>query len=256
MNGELAKTEPAPLATVPESPLAMLVRLSKDASCDVEKLKELVGLAERFEDRVAARAFATAKAAFQADCDSIPKTSTAKIVSKSGGMYSYSYAELDQIVRTIRKPMTDHGLTFSWDSKTEGAMIEVVCKLTHVDGHSETATFTGSTESSSPGMSKIQQVASALTFARRQALVQVLGLTTTDPDNDGAGSQQQSDQTIDAEQQNTIDALLIELDMQTPASRKRFYAAVGTGVAKTSDIPVHRYEWAVDNLKGKIKAGQ
>jgi len=67
----------------------------------VEKLEKIVGLYERLGDRAAAQEFSASLARFQEKCPPIPKSSTAKIVTKGGTNFSYRYAEIDQIARIV-----------------------------------------------------------------------------------------------------------------------------------------------------------
>ena len=48
---------------------------------------------------------AEALVAFQASVPTIPKNRTAKIPTKNGGSYSYSYADLTDILEAIRQPL-------------------------------------------------------------------------------------------------------------------------------------------------------
>jgi hypothetical protein len=134
-----------------------------------------------------------------------------------------------------------NGLSFSWDSKTTDKMIMCICTLTHVNGHKETASFECPTDSKA-GMSEQQKVASALTFARRQSLVQVLGLTVTDPDEDGGEADYER---ISAGQVADIEALISEVG----ADDKRFLKFMK--VECLEDILASHYSMAVKALERK-----
>lgn len=171
-------------STTPDAITGML-NLAIERGVSVEALEKLVALHERVSDRAAAQEFAEALAAFQAECPPIGKTSKAKIVTRGGGSYEYSFAALDTIANAIRPLLRKHGLSYGWDSAIRDRLLHTTCRLRHVNGHQETATFSCPTESSS-AMSEQQKHAAALTFARRQSLIQVLGLTTAEPDTDAA----------------------------------------------------------------------
>lgn len=213
----MSKTpEPAVPAVPFESPLVpdsgpvtvmQILQMAVQQGTPVEALEKLVALQERVTDRNAAAAFNRALADFQAECPLIEKRSIAKITPRGGGEgYAYRYAELDTIARTIRPLLVRHGLAYSWNSKIEGANLACACILRHVEGHSQSATFSCPTTSASPGMSDPQKHASALTFAKRQSLVQVLGLTMTEPDTDAA-----NDRTITEAQARKIEDEIAEL---------------------------------------------
>jgi len=179
----LAKTGPPPSAAVTD--ITQLLAVAVEKQVPVETMERLVALHERMSDRAAAQEFAASLAAFQSECPSISRSSTANITTKSGARFSYQYADLNEIVKSIRPLLHARGLSYSWDSTTASGILTCICKLRHVNGHIEEASFTAPTESSA-GMSEQQKCAAALTFARRQSLVQVLGLTTCDPDTDAA----------------------------------------------------------------------
>jgi hypothetical protein len=205
----------------------------------VEALEKLVALHERVADRLAASEFADAMARFQARCPSIPKQSRAKITTKSGQQYQYTYAELDTIAQTIRPILHELGLSYTWDSHVVERTLECVCTLRHVNGHTVQATFSCSIDTAS-AMNEQQKVAASLTYARRQSLIQVLGLTTTDPDTDA-----QPDATIGESQQADLRALVLE----TAANEVKFLAFMG--VESYAEIRAADYARAVAALEAR-----
>ena len=223
----------------------------------VESLERLVALSERVEGRRAAQEFAAAKADFQSACPPVKKSSTAKITTKAGGSYSYAYAELDEIARTVGPHLHARGLSYSWDSEFDGKNLAVVCTLRHLNGHSESARFKCPVDTAA-AMSDAQKCAAALTFARRQSLVQVLGLTTTEEDDDGrsAGSVKGSG-TVAAASSDFISesqaADLAALVEEVGADLPKFLGWLG--VTSIEMIPASRYQNAVKALEGKRKAG-
>ena len=89
-------------------------------------------------------------------------------------------------------------------------------------------------------MSGPQKVASALTYARRQSLVQVLGLTTTEPDTDAA-----STDTITAEQVERLELMISE----SGADRQRFTRYLE--VSELAEIRAVDFAAAVAALEAK-----
>jgi len=230
------------LATVQEPAGALgLLSIAIKSGLPVESIEKLVILHREEQDRAAQREFARALAEFQETCPSVPKTSTAKIVTKSGTDFGYAYAELDQIAETVGPHLHKLGFSYSWDSVQEGGTMRVVCKLRHRDGHRETATFAAPVDASG-AMSAVQRTASALTYARRQSLVQALGLTTTEPDTDAG---MRDSDPITEEQAADLESLLTEVK----ANRNKFLDFVG--VKALSDIPQSQYVAAVRALERK-----
>jgi hypothetical protein len=171
----------------PTSPSAIteLLHMALEKNLAVETLERLVALHERVTDRQAASEFATALAQFQGECPPISKTSTAKVVTQSGSNYSYTYAELSHIAEVVGPMLHSKGFSYSWDSEIHEKLMKVTCTLRHINGHKATASFACPTEARA-GMSEQQKFAAALSYAKRMSLIQVLGITTADPDTDGA----------------------------------------------------------------------
>ena len=159
-----------------------LIQEAVAGRADVAVIEKLVDLQDRMQRRSAELEFAEALAAFQDECPAIPRSSKAEIIMKSGGKFGYIYADFEQIVETARPHLRKHGLSFSFDSRVDDkGMLTATGTLRHVNGHSIASNFTLPTSSAS-AMSDQQRFGAALTFAKRQVLISVLGLSLTDPD--------------------------------------------------------------------------
>lgn len=223
--------------------ISAILRFAIESKVPVETIEKLVQLKERMEDRSAAQEFCVAMARFQADCPAIKKTSKASITTNSGSQYGYSYAELDEIAATTRPILTRYGLSYTWDSAVEGDKLTCTCTVRHIAGHSQAAKFVLPTTTKS-GMSDQQKVAAALTYARRQSLIQALGLTTTDADTDGP----RVDEKVSAEQVSELEGLIAE----TGANLERFLTFMG--VKSLDEITAVRgYDKAKKALSAKVK---
>lgn len=221
-----------------------LVRYAIEQRVPVEMLERLVALQERVSARNARAAFFAALARVQEEVGPIKKSATAEIATKSGARYSYTYAPLDAIADAVRPVLARHGFSYSWNSEDDGARVRVTCYLRHVEGHTEDATFSAPTESEAR-MSGAQKHAAALTFGRRMSLVQVLGISTTDEDTDGAPGRQQGGERITEGQA----ADLLSLMNEVGADEGRFLAFMR--VAAVEDIRADDYRRAVDALEQK-----
>lgn len=247
MESAVQKSDPEPVDAVvvhrnevePNTEIGQILRLAVESKVPVDTIERLVALKERMDARSAAVEFNNALATFQAECPSIKKTSTAKIASRSGGEYSYKFAELDQIARVTRPLLVKHGLSYSWDSEMAGEKLVCTCTVRHIAGHAQSAKFVCPTESSS-AMSGQQRHAAALTYARRQSLIQVLGLTTTDHDTDGA-----SEEKVTDAQAKTIEEWIED----AKPDLAKFFAYMG--VKSVADIHARDFQKAIMALKAK-----
>ena len=228
---DLATVEQMSPTTVHQDPVAQLFAMADSLTPDA--LERMVALAERVQDRQAAIAIQDAHATFQAECPPIRHNDAARIKTKAGGEYGYTFASLDHIARQIAPHLSRNGLSYTWDSSLEGGLVACTCTLRHIGGGERTATFTAPTESDAK-MSGAQRTAAALTYAKRQSLVQVLGLTTAEQDTDAAAAAPAP--PITPEQEATLMALIDEVGAEDGARIMRW-----AKVEKVGDIPADRY---------------
>lgn len=226
-----------------------LVRLAIDKGVDVEVLERLVALQERVTERNARGAYFAALADFQDKCPEIRKSKTAKITTRSGAQFDYTYAPLEEITRTIRPILRDCGLSYSWNVAADSKVLIVSCILRHVEGHEERASFPVPVDSAA-AMSDAQKNGAALTYGRRQSLIAVLGLTTADQDVDGQdGNGGGEVEKITAKQVADLSALMDEVK----ADKTKFLRFLK--VAALADLPAKKYQNAVRALEAKRQAG-
>ena len=222
----------------------LLAVLERGDSIDVEVIERIVALKERTDDRNATRSMYDAIASFQNKCPSIPKTRRVEYASRKGGPVSYAYAPLEEIAAVIREPLFENGLGYTWDSETkENGGVRAVCTLRHRDGAKLTASFEAPANDESR-MSAPQRAASALTYARRQSLVQVLGLTTADEDNDAQDGL--TGESVDHDQRQTLGLFVAEAGADLGGFLKWL------GIESLDELDAGRYEEALDALKEKI----
>lgn len=258
----VAKNEPKPSALAAELgqdiSVGQLILAAVEKGAPIETIERLVALRERIEDRDAGKAFTRAMAAFQKDCPMIQKKTTAKITTASGGSYSYTYAELEEIVATIAPFVERHGFTYTWDTKVEHTgMLTVTIRIRHIEGHVETSSFELPTDTKS-AMSSQQKQAAANTFAKRQTLIAGFGLTTTDEDTDGAEPRELDTRAITEDQVTILEDLLAaRVSGKTPekaeAFRARFLAHMD--VESIERIPAGAYDRAVAALQPPAPKG-
>ncbi|HNW62749.1 MAG TPA: ERF family protein [Piscinibacter sp.] len=121
---------------------------------------------------------AKALAAFQGEAPKVAKDKTAKVPTKSGGSYSYSYADLADIAAAAYPLLSKHGLSFTCLPEVDPPRMTLRGVLLHISGEriEGVLPLTGSTP---------QEIGSSLTYARRYMLGCLTGIVT-DADDDGA----------------------------------------------------------------------
>jgi hypothetical protein len=225
---------------------ASLVQLAIEKGVDVEVIERLVALQERVTDRSARAAYFEAVSRFQESVPEIPKSKRVNYVTKTGARIDYTYAPLDAITRGIRTPLRVAGLSYSWDvDGSSNGVMTVSCTLRHVDGHSERSTFPVPVDTAAK-MSNAQANGAALTYGKRQSLVAVLGLTTTDDDVDGVGPYSAPAgevETITASEAADLGALIDEVKADR-AKFCRFFR-----IESVEDMPAARMKEAMALLE-------
>jgi hypothetical protein len=230
-------TELAPVT--PQNPMALLV--GQDMSqIDTVKLKEMMEMQERWEDRNAERQYNTAIAGFQAEMPPVFKW-------RKESQGKYNYASYDDIMAMARPILRKHGLALSFSQTETDSTITVVCTISHVGGHSRDATYTSPKDGPIKNQqgrnvtSEAQAQASANTYARRNCLCNALDIVVTDDDDNGQAS---ADPVITEDQANEIYQLM---DPLPPERRKGVLEWIKA--ESVDQIMAKDFEKVVKNLK-------
>ena len=102
--------------------------------------------------------------------------------SVSAGSYDYSYATLASIVDQIRPALTGNGLSVAQSVESTPTHVAVETRIYHVGGHVERFG-----PLLLPASGDARSIGSAITYARRYALLAALGIAP-DEDDDGAAA--------------------------------------------------------------------
>ena len=119
---------------------------------------------------------AAALVAFQAEMPTVKKSQTAKVPTKAGGSYSYTYAGLADVMREAMPILTRHGIAFTALPHMSDRGYELVGTLIHTSGESIEGALpiAGNTP---------QEMGSSLTYMRRYLFGCLTGLVTDDDDD-------------------------------------------------------------------------
>lgn len=219
-----------------ESP-AELIRAAVTGGADLEKLKGLLELQERYEANQAKKAYHQSMSNFKAINLEIEKDKTVGYKTDKG-LVEYSHASLANVVRVITKELSKHGLSASWRTAQNGS-ISVTCKITHVLGHCEETTLSAQADTSG-SKNSIQAIGSTVTYLERYTLLAALGLATSDQDDDAKAAVQ-----VDFISQQQLGILLDLLAAkELPENGLLKYMKV----AKLEDILAKDYQNAVNAI--------
>ena len=191
------------------NPLAM-VQAALERGMDAETIGKFMDLADRHEAKQAKRDFDEAMSRFREECPVIRRTADA---------HNSKYAKLSNVITAIKGTMADCGLSHSWRTEQDSGLISVTCVVSHVGGHSERTTLAGEPDKSG-SKNSIQAIGSTVSYLERYTLFAILGIASSDMDDDGGSAGQESD-LIDPATQADIDALVDEV-LKTPEQRVNF----------------------------------
>jgi hypothetical protein len=126
------------------------------------------------------KSLAAALVALQAKMPRITKGETAKVPTKNGPGYSYSYADLASISAQLMPVMSEVGLAFTARPTIHDGRFVLAYSLVHGPSKEREDGFYPLPDVSNP-----QAVGSAITYARRYCLLAVTGAAPDDEDDDG-----------------------------------------------------------------------
>lgn len=152
-----------------------------------------------------------------------------------------SYADLAEVLNTIRPVFAKHGLSLIQSPGFDGSMASVTTVLAHQSGG-----YMTSTASCVPAKADAQGIGSATTYLRRYSAAAVAGIAQEDDDGNAA-AHNKPHAVVNAEQAATIRDLL----EATASDTDKFCAAFG--VESVDAMPVAKYAAAVAALNRKAQ---
>lgn len=186
---EVMEREQTALERMPEvTPMSML-QLAVQQGADLDKLKQLMDLQERWEKNEARKAFNRAFSEFKSEAVQVIRN---KLVT-DGPLKGKSYAELFAVVNAVTPALSRHGLSAAWRlTKDDKDWLEVTCTLTHTLGHSESVSM-GALPDTGGAKNSIQARASTVTYLERYTLMAATGLAAQGTDDDGNGGKRKAE---------------------------------------------------------------
>lgn len=166
------------------TPMQML-QIAIQQGADLDKMKQLMDLQERWEKNEARKAFVVALNAFKANAPKIVKDKQVRFTTTKG-VTEYKHALSGAASEQIGEALAQHGISHRWDVEQAEGKIRVTCILTHAMGHSERVTLAASPDDSG-GKNGIQAIGSTVSYLQRYSLFAATGLVPLDADDDGRG---------------------------------------------------------------------
>jgi hypothetical protein len=129
----------------------------------------------------------------QLNFEPIIKNKTVEVRTKTGGTYTFEYADLDEILSKTRVHLNKKGFAVSWTVEQN----LMVCRLFHKDGEiTSVAEIKGQATSA-------QEMGALFTYFRRYTYTNLIGISSED-DNDASELQHSFKQTRAQPQQQSM----------------------------------------------------
>ena len=176
---QIMKTETA-LSVNPET----LIQSAIEKGLPIETMKELLLMRTELKKEYAREQFFISLSQFQNDIPAIVKR---KKVHDKYGKYRYSFAPLDDIIEQVKTHLMNNFFSYTLKTAQAEKTITVICEAHHASGHTEETLLTVPVASSG-FMSGIQEIGSALSFAKRYCFCNAFGIVTGDEDDDAVSN--------------------------------------------------------------------
>lgn len=238
MNATIEEPD-APLAVRPTTPMEILA-VMVEKGCDVETLERMQAMAERYEDRLAEKAYNAAMNACQAEMPSV-------VWDGQNTQTNSRFAYIETIQKYCQPIWIKHGfsLSFSEANCPLADMKRNKCRVRHSAGHSEDHFIdlyndgVGAKGNPIGNMNRVQGQVSTMSYGQRKLLCLIFNIRVAGEDNDAQGAK------IDGEHVRQINDLLID----TKTDLKKFCA--WAKVESLDEMPVTFFDEAVRMLKAK-----
>lgn len=185
--------------------------MRKAETVDVDKLKALYDLHERFLEREQERAFNSALVAAKAEIPILAHTREIVITKDGKSRKQGSYTEYDAMMEIVEPIIGGKGLALTFIIESDAKGVTATPQLRHVDGHTWTGKGSWMPIDTSGFKTGPQALASAQSYAMRYAAKGALNISTREEDDDGNGG------AISDEQLAEMKALLESMRADVPA---------------------------------------
>jgi hypothetical protein len=239
-----------PMAVLQPEPSGWLRIIDKmiDRGVPVEQLAAIFDLQAKWEREQARKAYVAALSAFKANAPTLKKDKRVGFESKDKSQkVSYTHITLAEACRVLIPALGEHGLSHGWETiQQDGGIIQVTCRLSHRDGHSETVMLK-SVPDNSGAKNAIQAVASTVSYLERYTFLAIVGMAAEEMDDDGQASLDK--RFIDEAQVVIIKELAVKAEL-TEARLKKFLDVYALESFET--MPVGSFEEACRKLNSVI----
>jgi hypothetical protein len=163
--------------------MTVIERLSSNPNVDIDKLKQLLEMQERWEANRDKSTLRYALAEFKKNPPEIIKKRIANIKSDKGN-YTYNFADLENIASAIEGDLAATGVTHSWTLAETNGLIFVTCVL-KLGVYEEPGVTLSAPPDNSVSKNPIQAKGSTISYLEKYTLLAATGMAAGMPDTDG-----------------------------------------------------------------------
>lgn len=235
MNKPDEVTDVAVIPAQTVTPMDLIAR-AQQANASIEQMQQLFDLQLRFEANEARKAYNDAMSSFRELAPAIAKKRTG---------HNIKYAGLSESIEAVQPLLSKFGLSHQWKTRQDGTLITVECTVTHRMGHSESTSLSAAPDTSG-SKNAIQAIGSTVSYLERYTLYAILGLSSREMDDDGAGAGNKTEVELISERQYFD---LLALIAEVKADEKKF--CVFYKINDVAELPASKYAGAVAGLEKK-----
>lgn len=148
------------------NPATAIIQHGMEKGMTVEQMREMFNFYKEMEAEQARKEFASALSAV---CASVKEIVATREVKNKQGQTMYRYANLSDLKKEVDPYLKANGLSVSFDTVPDPNRAIVLMRLSHVNGHSETSTYSVKFGNGPPNSSREQADESSYQIAQRCA---------------------------------------------------------------------------------------
>ena len=204
--GEVAKKEqPLGIVRAEDAPMvAMIERIAMDPSIPIDRLEQMLAMKERMDAKAAEKAFAAAFAKMQAALPVIRERGEIKNKDK---VVQSTYPLWEDVNAALRGPLSENGLSMSFDRRKEDGKTFIGCSVTHEMGHSRRAEIDLPRDESG-SKNAVQGEGSTVSYGQRYSSKMLLNWVSEGTEDDDGTKAAVTDQNISEDQFDELQRLI------------------------------------------------
>lgn len=168
---------------VPETATDFMMKLSQIKDLDLAKIEKFIELKNREDERNAKKEWDTRFAEMQMDYVPVAKT---KEVKTKAGARMYKYAPLEEILKVYQPILSKHGFSYHFDQEElPSKMVTRIWCIVSGYGYDGKTFVDVPVMASNDYVNATQQIGSSISYAKRYAFVNLMGIIFEEEDDDG-----------------------------------------------------------------------